>query len=209
MTRLPSPPPMRAHGHALLLCSLAVGVASAAPVASAVAQSHAAAEDRPSRGVVHVELGSYVPLGALRRGFGPAMLVGMKGNRRITRHIGAVVSLSAAQLRDDRQRGRPEWYLWQYDVGLEASAGHGGRLRHPALFAGAGLGGRTYNRTGPERGVRSALAGYVAAGAEARARRTGFRVESRAYLSGPGGQPDGRTVRADLVATAGLAYHFR
>ena len=209
MTRSPWPPTSRVHGRAVLLGSLAIGVASAAPAASAVAQGHAAAEDRPPRSAAHVQLGSYLPLGALRRGFGPAMLVGIQGNRRITRNVGAVVSLSAAQLRDERELTRPEWYLWQYDVGLETSAGHGGRLRHPAVFAGAGVGGRTYNRVGPERGVRSALAGYAATGAEVRARRTGFRLESRVYLTRPGGQPDGRAVRADVDITAGLAYHFR
>lgn len=209
MTRLPWPPPTRAHGRAVQLFRLAIGVACAAPAGRAVAQGHAAAEDPPPASFAHLQLGSYVPLGALRRGFGPTMLVGIQGSRRLTRNVGAVVSLSAAQLRDERELTRTEWYLWQYDAGLEASAGHAGRLRHPAVFAGAGVGGRTYNLVGPERGARSALAAYVATGAEVRARRTGFRLESRMYLARPGGQPDGRAARTDLDVTAGLAYHFR
>lgn len=208
MTRFPWPPPTRAHGRAVLRCSLAIAVASAATAVPAAAQGHVT-EDLPSRGVAHVQLGSYVPLGALRRGFGPALLVGVQGSRRLTRNLGAVISLSAAQLRDERVLSRPDWYLWQYDLGIEASTGHAGRLRHPTLFVGAGAGGRTYNRVGPERGTRSALAGYTGVGTEVRAGRAGFRVESRLYVAQPGGQPDDDAVRADLSVTAGLAYHFR
>jgi hypothetical protein len=209
MMRLPWQATTYARGRVALLCSLAIGVAFAARPAPAAAQDHAAAEELPSRGVAHVQLGSYVPLGALRRGFGPAILVGVQGSRRITRRLGAVVSLSAAQLRDERELSRRDWYLWQYDLGLEASTGHAGRLRHPALFVGAGAGGRTYNLVGPERGTRSALAGYAGAGTEVRAGRAGFRLESRLYVARPGGQPDGDAVRADFNVTAGLAYHFR
>lgn len=162
-----------------------------------------------SRAVAHVQLGSYVPVGALRRGFGPAILVGIQGSVRLARNLGAVATLSGSQVRDEREIDRPEWYLWQYDGGLEVSSGHGGRLRHPALFAGGGVGGRTYNRIGPDQGVRSALAAYAAAGAEVRSGRTGFRLESRLYVSRPGGQPDGDAIRADATVTAGLAYHFR
>lgn len=165
--------------------------------------------DAASRAVAHVQLGSYLPVGALRRGFGPAILVGVQGNVRLARNLGAVATLSGSQVRDEREIGRPEWYLWQYDAGLELSSGHGGRLRHPAFFAGGGVGGRTYNRIGPDQGVRSALAAYAAAGAEVRSGRAGFRLESRLYLSRPGGQLDGDAMRADAAVTAGLAYHFR
>jgi hypothetical protein len=183
--------------------------ATAAIASRAAAQDHVGRADRVSGAVAHVQLGSYVPLGALRRGFGPAVLVGVQGNVRLAKRVGAVLTMSGAQVRDEREFARPEWYLWQYDVGLEASAGHAGRLRHPALFVGAGAGGRTYNRVGPERGTRSALAGYASGGVEVRAARTGLRLESRLYVSQPGGQPDGRAIRADLGVTAGLAYHFR
>ena len=188
---------------------LALLSAMAASTSRAAAQEHAGSADRASRTVAHVQLGSYVPLGALRRGFGPAVLVGIQGNLRLASRVGAVLTMSGAQVRDEREVARPEWYLWQYDAGLEASTGHAGRLRHPALFVGAGLGGRTYNRIGPDRGTRSALAGYASGGVEVRAARTGLRLESRLYVSQPGGQPDGRAVRADLGVTAGLAYHFR
>lgn len=161
------------------------------------------------RRTAHALLGSYVPLGALREGFGPTMLVGVQGYRQVGAAVGIVASLSGAQLRDTRQLSRPEWYLWQYDTGVELGGGHGGRLGHPALFGGIGVGGRTYTRAGPARGVRSALTAYVSAGAEARAARTGVRVESRLYASRAGGQPDGRAVRADLALSAGLSYHFR
>jgi hypothetical protein len=120
---------------------------------------------------------------------------GSAGYRQVGAAVGIVASLSGAQLRDMRQLSRPEWYLWQYDTGVELGGGHGGRLGHPALFGGIGVGGRTYNRAGPARGVRAA--------------RTGVRVESRLYASHAGGQPDGRAVRADLALSAGLSYHFR
>jgi hypothetical protein len=171
--------------------------------------TEAQGEPGARRRTLHALLGSYVPLGALREGFGPTMLVGLQGNRQVGANTGVVASLTGAQVRDTRQRSRPEWYLWQYDVGIEMGGGHGGRLAHPALFGGMGVGGRTYNRAGPERGVRSAVTAYASAGAEARAGRTGVRVETRLYASRPGGQPDGRAMRADLALSAGLAYHFR
>ena len=168
------------------------------------------AQDEPgARRTLHALLGSYVPLGALREGFGPTMLVGVQGYRQVGATIGVVGALTGAQVRDASQASRPEWYLWQYDVGIEMGGGHGGRLAHPALFGGMGVGGRTYNRAGPARGVRSAVTAYVSAGAEARGGRTGVRVETRLYASRLGGQPDGRAMRADLALSAGLAYHFR
>lgn len=185
-------------------------VAAAMPTyASAVGAQERHGAETASRAVAHVQLGSYVPVGALRRGFGPAILVGVQGNVRLAPNFGVVATLSGAQVRDERELARPEWYLWQYDGGLEASSGHDGRLRHPTLFAGAGVGGRTYNRIGPDRGVRSALAAYAAAGAEVRTGRAGLRLESRLYVSQPGGQPDADAMRADATFTAGLAYHFR
>lgn len=202
-------PPARRGAPSRTLAVLALLSVGAAGAPAAAAQDHAGSADRASRAVAHVQLGSYVPLGALRRGFGPAVLVGVQGNLRVAERVGAVLTMSGAQVRDEREVARPDWYLWQYDVGLEASAGHAGRLRHPAMFGGAGIGGRTYNRVGPERGTRSALAAYASAGVEVRAARTGLRLESRLYVSRPGGQPDGQAIRADLGVAAGLAYHFR
>lgn len=179
-----------------------------APLAAAQGARADSADERIRR-VAHAQLGAYVPLGALRDGFGPTMLVGVQGYQRLGPAFGLVASVSGAQVRDLRPLSRPEWYLWQYDVGFEAGTGHAGRLSHPALFAGLGLGGRTYDRTGAARGVRSAAAAYASLGAEARTGRTGLRIESRLYGTRPGGQPDGSAIRADAAITAGLAYHFR
>lgn len=204
----PSVPLLRTARDKRMLVLFSLASLAWAPSAAAQ-EGEADTADVGIRRVVHAQLGAYLPLGALRDGFGPTMLVGVQGFQRLGPVFGLVASVSGAQVRDLRPLSRPEWYLWQYDVGLEAATGHGGRLRHPALFAGAGLGGRTYDRAGAARGARSAAAAYASLGAEVRARRTGLRVESRVYVSRPGGQPDGSAIRADAAVSVGLAYHVR
>jgi hypothetical protein len=126
-----------------------------------------------------------------------------------------VGGVAASQTTDERlSAGEGRVTLWQYDAGVELApwtpgpAAHGWRV---APFAGAGIGGRTYEYAQRSLPRHDALAGYLSAGAELRptpGRRAGVRAEGRAYVShAEGGDRGGQ--RTDAVLAAALTYHFR
>ena len=109
-----------------------------------------------------------------------------------------------ARSRDVATAGDPKLDVFTYDVGAE--------LRVPswkkgfAPFAGAGLGGRSYNYRKLDVDATHNVSAYASAGGELGVRRVRVRIEARDYVSGfkpLSGEGAARTGN-DVVVMAGL-----
>lgn len=185
---------------------MVAGIAWVTMASSVPAQQ--ASRDTGQRIAAHALLGVRAPTGRERDVFGPAFLIGGQVAVRMGGHAAAVMSVSAAQGNDRTHSGDNALTAVQYDVGVER---HGCPFCRGVTavtpFAGAGVGGRTYLHDGGSRPATTSPAVYVAAGAEFRKGRAGFRAELRDYLVFV--QRDRRrNVWNDIALQVGLAYHF-
>lgn len=100
-----------------------------------------------------------------------------------------------------------------YDLGLE-------RAFHPAItstdweegpFAGAGIGGHTYDYKDPSLATKTFFSGYLSLGEEMQLRRISLRLEGRLYgtqFQSPTANSH-TTMKTDLAILSGLAWHLR
>lgn len=171
---------------------------------------------------IHPLVGALVPMGvssdALEAGplSGGQLGVGL-GRWRGPRAALVVTAFGArTRLRGPIGSDRRRATMFAYDLGLE----FGGRLARgvgearaaPVLsFLGIGAGGRTYvfESDATRTRVRTAGDGYISLGGELGSGRSSLRLELRNYWSrlDPRGRATG--LRREMVASAGLAYHFR
>jgi hypothetical protein len=188
------------------LVPIAIGIAWVTAAASVPAQR--ASRDTGQRIAAHTLLGVRMPTGRERDVFGPAFLIGGQVAVRMGRYAAAMMSVSAAQGDDRTHLGDNALTTVQYDVGVERrGCPFCGSLPAVKPFAGVGVGGRTYRHDRDSRPATTSATVYVAAGAELRKGRAGFRAELRDYLVGVR-QEGRRTVWNDINLQAGLAYHF-
>jgi hypothetical protein len=109
-----------------------------------------------------------------------------------------------ARSRDVATAGSPKLDVFTYDLGAE--------LRAPrwkssiTTFAGAGLGGRSYNYRKLDIGATHNLAAYASVGGEMGIRRLRLRLEARDYVSGfkPLAGAGASRTGNDVVVMAGL-----
>jgi hypothetical protein len=107
----------------------------------------------------------------------------------------------------------PKLDVFTYDVGTELRAPRWnlGDNVSIASFAGAGMGGRSYNYRNLDVDATHNIAGYATAGTEIGVRKLHVRLEARDYLTGfkpLSGSGAGRTGN-DVVVMAGLRFGTR
>jgi len=185
---------------------MAIGIAWVTAAVSVPAQR--ASPDTGRRIAAHTLLGVRIPTGRERDVSGPAFLIGGQVAVRMGRHAAAMMSVSAAQGDDRTHVGDNALTAVQYDVGVER---HGCpfcvAVQAAKPFVGAGVGMRTYRHDRSSRPATTSATVYVAAGAELRKGRAGFRAELRDNLVSVQ-QDQQRSVWNDIELRTGLAYHF-
>jgi hypothetical protein len=111
-----------------------------------------------------------------------------------------------ARSRDVATSGSPKLDVFTYDVGAELRAP--GSKKGITTFAGAGVGGRSYNHRKLDADATHNLSAYASAGGEFGIRRLRVRIEARDYVSGFKSLAGGGESRTgnDVVVMAGLRW---
>ena len=196
-------------------------MALAAALLPVVAAAQSRTQDVPRRRVAfHPLVGAFVPVGIAAGALTAGPLGGGQLGISLPRWRGPRAALvvtafgGRTRLRSAAPLDRRGAGAFGYDLGLE----FGGRLtdfrgeeRAPRVvpFVGVGVGGRTFNPDADRMPSRSGGTAYASLGGELGRGRTTLRVEGRSYWSrlDPRGPTD--SWRSEVVANAGLAYHFR
>jgi hypothetical protein len=113
-----------------------------------------------------------------------------------------------ARSRDVATAGSPKLDVFTYDVGAEVRAPRwlAGKATTFSPFAGAGVGGRSYNYRKLDVDATHNVAAYASAGGELGFRRVRVRLEARDYVTGfkPLDGVGGARTGNDIVVMAGL-----
>jgi len=113
-----------------------------------------------------------------------------------------------ARSRDIMTAGSPKLDVFTYDVGAELRAPQwlSGKTTTFSPFAGAGIGGRSYDYRKLPVAATHNLASYASVGGELGVRRVRVRLEARDYVSGFKPLASGGAARTsnDVVIMAGL-----
>lgn len=192
---------------ALLTCSL--------PAAQSLAQSvdTAGTPATTARWSLLVPSGTIVPTGAQRQTLGRGNVTALQVAYALQPTFALVTTFGWARTRDIATAGNPKLDVFTYDVGAETRAPRWLEGKGMALtpFAGAGVGGRSYNYRKLPLNATHDLAAYVGAGGELRVRRVAVRLEARDYLTQFKALNGGDASRAgnDVVVMAGLRLFSR
>lgn len=196
---------------AVLIHTIVASFAGALVAAPAAAQ----ARGRPTL-ELRPFVGSFVPIGALRRALGETVAYGGQGAMELSPGVTVVGAFALARPHDLSVPARPRLRMTQLDLGLEwtrAAGAAGDWTLKP--FVGAGVGGRAYSVRETSDADRTETrvfpAGYASLGTELQAGRLALRAEARGYASGfvvPSADAH-RRLRADALLAVGFAYHLR
>lgn len=153
--------------------------------------------------------GALVPTGALREVLKDAMLSTAQLTYVVKSNIAVTAMTGWARSRDVASTGRPKLDVFTYDVGAELRAPRNvatNKLSVRTLFAGAGVGARSYNYRNLDVDATHNAAVYGSIGAEVGARRARLRLEVRDYVSRftPLNGANTAATRNDVVAMLGL-----
>ena len=187
--------------HSLLAC-----VASAALAITAAAQS--TTKPNPE---IRPFVGAYIPTGNQGDMFRSAVIAGLDGGIEISHYATLVGGFSYAYGRQKLPAYNDKVNTWTYDAGVELALSQANResmLFRP--FAGAGLGGRTYDYADASLTGKSFFVRYLSAGTELQVGRSALRLEARDYISDfeEPVAPHRTSTRNDLTIALGLAYHL-
>lgn len=187
------------------LTAALLAAATALPAAALAAQD---AERTPTR-EIRPFVGAYVPVGAMRRDFRDATMLGLQAAVERSRHLHFVGSASWTHGHNRYARGSDRTDLWQYDVGVELN------LYRPQAtgwvfrpFAGVGGGARTIDHRAAGLASYTCTTGYGSLGTELQTGAVALRVEARDYMSCFKSPVTGlHDTRSDLGLSLGVAYH--
>lgn len=171
---------------------------------SAQAAETAQPRAKQARWELLVPSGALVPTGEQRDAIKTANLSAVQISYVPKPALAITSMFSWARSHDVATAGDPKLDVFTYDVGAE--------LRAPSskkgftAFAGAGLGGRSYNYRKLDVDATHNVSAYASAGGELGIRRVRVRIEARDYVSGfkpLSGEGAARTGN-DIVVMAGL-----
>lgn len=150
-----------------------------------------------------VPSGTLVPTGARRDAIKRANLSAVQVMYVPRPALAITSTFGWARSRDIVTAGAPKLDVFTYDVGAELRAASSPRF---TAFAGAGMGGRSYNHRTLDVDATHNLSAYASAGAEAGYRRVRVRLEARDYVSAfrPLVGAGEATTGNDVVVMAGL-----
>lgn len=189
------------------LTAAMLAAVSALPTAALHAQDGGPTPTREIRPFV----GAYVPVGAMRRDFRDATMLGLQAAVERSRNLHLVGSASWTHGHHRYDRGSDRTDLWQYDVGVEVNLYRpmaSGWVFRP--FAGVGGGARTLDYRASGLKSYTCTAGYGSLGTELQTGGVALRVEARDYLSCFKSPVTGlHDTRSDLGLSLGVAYHRR
>jgi len=165
---------------------------------------------RPAR-EIRPFVGTYVPVGAMRRDFRDATMLGLQAAIERSRNLHVVGGASWTHGHNRYERGSDRTDIWQYDAGIE------GNLYRPTAtgwvfrpFAGVGGGARTFDHRAAGLASYTCTAGYGSLGTELQTGAVALRVEARDYVSCFKSPVTGlHDTRTDLTFSLGVAYHRR
>ena len=189
----------------------AVAIAFVAPGTTARAQD--AAPHKPHFEFI-VNSGTIVPTGAQRDAIKRGDVTAAQLAYVIRPSFAVTASVGWARTRDIASVGDPRLDMFTYDIGSEVRANRllAGKTLSFSPFAGAGVGGRTYNYRSLAVDASHNVAAYGSAGSEIGfGRRVKLRVEARDYLTGfkPLDGRVGNDTRNDVSVMMGLRLKVR
>jgi len=192
----------------------AIAAATGLLVASAVnAQATDSAAAKPeSRSALLFTSGTLVPTGAQRNAIKRANLSAAQLTYAINPSFAITSTVGWARSRDVSIADNPKLDVFTYDVGAELRAPRWtGKLVSLAPFAGAGVGGRSYNYRKLDVDATHNMAGYASAGSEVGIGRARIRIEARDYMAGFKPLLAGGAARTsnDVVVMVGLRFVSR
>jgi hypothetical protein len=190
-----------------------VGALGCSLVASSALVAQVEAPANPGRWSLLIPSGTIVPTGAQRHAIKRGNVTALQLAYTLRPALAVTSTFGWARSRDVATDGAPKLDVFTYDVGLEARAprwldGNGMAF---TPFAGAGIGGRSYNYRKLDIDATHNAGGYLSAGGELRIRRVGVRLEARDYVTGfkpLDGAGSGRTGN-DVVVMGGLRLFLR
>ena len=153
-----------------------------------------------------VPSGALLPTGAQRDAIKRGNLTAVQLIYVIRPEIAVMSTFGWARSRDVITSGSPKLDVFTYDAGAEVRAPSWKKNITP--FAGAGVGGRSYNHRKLDVDATHNVSAYASAGGELAVRRIRVRVEARDYVSafrplaGAGESRAGN----DVVVMAGLRW---
>lgn len=158
--------------------------------------------------------GAYIPTGSQADLLKSSLLVGMQAGIELNETVHLVASFGYATPRPKDFAYTNDVHLYQYDAGAEifhvyhASRENSHWTVRP--FAGAGVGGRTYDFRHTDLKSQSDFAGYGSVGAELQHQNLAARLEARDYVTRSKGLLgiDKTATRNDVVLGGGLSFHF-
>lgn len=157
--------------------------------------------------------GALVATGAQRDAVKDAPLSTIALFYRLRANVALTTSAGWARSRDLTTTDQRKLSVFSYDLGAEwrASVWPTSAGTHVMPFAGAGVGGRSYDHRGVASEATHGLASYAAVGAEIGVRRLRLRLEARDYVSAfrAAGTTGSATSRNDLMLLAGLRFTRR
>jgi hypothetical protein len=165
------------------------------------AQSQAATKTTWELGIPS---GTLLPTGSQRDAIKRGNLTAIQLMYVARPHIAITSSFGWARSRDVLASDTAKLDVFTYDAGAELRAPRW--KKHFTPFAGAGVGGRSYNHRKLDTDATHNLSAYASAGGELAVRRVRVRLEARDYVSGfkpVGGAGEARTGN-DVVVMAGL-----
>jgi hypothetical protein len=186
--------------------SAVIAAAVSAVIAPSVlaAQASQAQPSTKSSWELGIPSGTLVPTGSQRDAIKRGNLTAIQLMYVVKPRIAITSSFGWARSRDVLASGSPKLDVFTYDAGAELRAPSWKKNFTP--FAGAGVGGRSYNHRKLEMDATHNLSAYASAGGELAVRRVRVRLEARDYVSGfkpLSGAGDARTSN-DVVVMAGL-----
>jgi hypothetical protein len=170
-----------------------------------LAQELRPAAGKTARWELLVPSGALVPTGSQRDAIKTANLSAVQLTLVAQPAFAITSTVGWARSRDIASTGNPKLDVFSYDLGAEIR-GHRWLGGKAMTFAGAGVGGRSYNYRKLDVDATHNVAAYASAGSELAARRLRVRIEARDYVSGfkPLAGPGAARTGNDVVVMAGL-----
>jgi hypothetical protein len=157
-----------------------------------------------SRWELGIPSGTLIPTGSQKDAIRRGNLTAIQLMYVARPHLAITSSFGWARSRDVLTSGSPKIDVFTYDAGAELRAP--GWTKNFTPFAGAGVGGRSYNHRKLDLDATHNLSAYASAGGELAVRRVRVRLEARDHVSGfkpLTGAGEARTSN-DVVVMAGL-----
>ena len=188
-----------------VLIAAAIGCSAVSSLSAQATQAQATPAPKSSWELI-VPSGALLPTGAQRDAIKRGNLTAVQLMYVIRPEIAITSTFGWARSRDVVTSGSPKLDVFTYDAGAEVRAPSWKTRVTP--FAGAGVGGRSYNHRKLDVDATHNLSAYASAGGELAVRRIRVRVEARDYVSAfrPLAAAGESRAGNDIVVMAGLRW---